>query len=365
MTSPPHSAPEGPPPWFISCVAPNSAHPSGRLAQAYERAGCRVVVSLRNARSPTALLGDGIALWRMLRQARAQGQVPRAALVNVNGSLAQLIALTLLRAQGCRTGLWIMDSYPGCLRYVTRLWPLFWLPFFMASLIAETCAHAIFVIDEDFTSHAPRRLLRSAKIHVVPLPIWLPAQQKTRADPGKPAVIGILGNIEQSWLDRDFLPFAQQARAAGHALLIATSRPVVLPPGVETLAECRIPWEKADTETVFAACDLLLVPLSPARLRYSAPSKIVEGLARGLQPVILCPRDTWAREKHRKIYRNCLHAEAVLQPSTRARTPKTLQVSAEPWTLEPDARVESTLAMTRGDAPNPKPTPATTKDPRL
>lgn len=289
---------------FITCVSPLRPHPSGNLARVYQDLGFDVHVLFEDSRSGKCLLKDAFRLFFLLKTVKYC-----RAFVNVNGSLAQAIALGVCHFFDVKTTLWIMDSYPGCLRYVTRFWFLFYLPFYLLTVYVKKTADRIFAIDETFLFHTPTWQGFRTKCNYRPLPITRAVPTKEGAIQKKSTdfFIGIIGNIESKWLEEEFNDFYTYAIRHGYKILVATSQththPLFLADGVE----CNIPWLKSDTERVFSRCSAILIPLSSSRLVYSSPSKIIDCYSRGIQPIIMANEKIWHANKHRFIYRKCIH----------------------------------------------------------
>lgn len=292
---------------FITCVSPLRPHPSGRLAAELQHSGFEVLVLFENSRSVKSIWKDANQLATVL----AESAYNRA-MINVNGSLAQAVAIVLCRYHGVSTTLWIMDSYPGCLRYVTRLWWIFYLPFFAASALAKTLANKVLVIDEAFVDHFPSWKSFRKRCTYFPLPqseaenkVLRSVEPHLKAE--KVATIGVLGNIENRWLLNEFPLFYAEARKHGYRIIVATSHSVDKNLFSAEGIDCVIPWPKAETDLVFSKCAAVLVPLSSSRLIYSSPSKIIDCYLRGIQPVVMTDVRSWRLNKHRKIYGRCVH----------------------------------------------------------
>jgi len=309
---------------FVSCVSPERSHPSGELAARYRDYGAEVKVLFENARSLRQTLQDARTLGKLL----AQGTFDRG-LLNLNGSLSQLFAIATFARHRIPCDLWIMDSYPGCLKYVTRNWWFWWLPFYLASWIVKRSVGNIFVIDEAFAVHAPSSRAIKARTHYVPLPIK-GREQPTKLSRSSTHTIGIIGNIESQWMRDGFPHFFEQAKERGVRVLIATSRDIDLPdPDLPDL-EVVFPWRNEDTDRIFSKCESVLLPISTARLIYSSPSKIIESYARGIQPVVMTDPTQWARQKSRKVYQMCLHIDEVFG-GRPAHSPETLHAFSTHW----------------------------------
>ena len=294
---------------FVTCVSPERPHPSGRLAFRYEQQGVDTFTLFENARSLIGLVQDAKNLLEILRS-----KAYDAAWINVNGSIAQAIAVALCRWYGVTTKLWIMDSYPGCLRYVTPYWLLFYPAFFIASVIAKLFAHQVLVIDETFPAHAPTWPKFRRKCIYTPLPQLrasreIDIKKALSANQNVPSIptIGVVGNIEKRWLDENFLSFYSEARFHGNRILIATSNQIDVSRFTTDGIEYVIPWPKSETERVFSQCSAILVPLTVARLVYSSPSKIIDCYMRGIQPVVMTDLTAWNHNRDRAIYRKCIH----------------------------------------------------------
>ncbi len=308
---------------LITCVSPNRPHPSGRLASKQAQEGVDVHTLFENSRSIVSLLNDARRLLTIFR-----GTTYDEAQINVNGSMAQALAVVICRWYGLKTTLWIMDSYPGCLRYVTRFWLFLYPFFFVGTVVAKFFAHRVLIIDEAFATHAPTWQGFRRKCVYTPLPqqaipkdVELTAQVPT---------IGILGNIEASWLANDFQNFYIQARANGYRLLVATSHSVdtsyLSAEGITSV----IPWPKAETERVFSQCSAILVPLSEARLIYSSPSKIIDCYLRGIQPMVMVDKQVWEANRDRAIYRKCVHVSEFFN-HRQQHSSQALKAYAQAW----------------------------------
>ncbi len=302
---------------FITCVSPDRPHPSGRLALKIKCEGVDVFTLFENARSILGLFQDANKLLKILRTVKYSD-----ACINVNGSIAQATAVVICRLFGLTTKLWIMDSYPGCLRYVTPLWALFYPIFFIASFIAKQGAQQVLIIDEAFTLYAPSWGGFRSKCIYTPLP-----QEKVSAelllkrcnlrDDLQQKTIGILGNIEQVWLKNDFKNFHDLAQKNGFHILIATSNKIEVSKLSQAGVSYVVPWPKSETERVFAQCSAILVPLSVPRLIYSSPSKIIDCYLRGIQPVVMTDMLSWNENKNRIIYQKCVHISEFFSEHTR------------------------------------------------
>ena len=309
---------------FVTCVSPERSHPSGALAARYRDSGAEVAILFENARSPRQTLQDARRLSKLL----AQGNFDRG-LLNLNGSLSQLFAVATFARYRIPCDLWIMDSYPGCLQYVTRNWLIWWLPSYLASWVVKRCVSKIFVIDEDFANHAPSSPAIRARTQYVPLPTDSKEKPKKISQSG-PHTIGIIGNIESDWMRDSFSPFFEQAKERGFRVLIATSRDIELP--VQNLPDLEVvfPWRNEDTDRIFSKCDSVLLPISSSRLIYSSPSKIIESYVRGIQPILMTDSNHWAKQKSRKVYQKCLHIDEVFA-GRPAHTPEELHTFSAHW----------------------------------
>lgn len=285
---------------LVTCVSPERPHPSGRLAARQALAGVDVCTLFENARSLAGLLKDAKRLLAIV-QASTYDEVQ----INVNGSIAQALAVVICRLYGINTTLWIMDSYPGCLRYVTRYWRLFYPIFFVGSVIAKFFAHHVLIIDEAFATHAPTWEGFRHKCVYTPLPQETISTEVVLTE--QLPTLGILGNIEASWLVKDFQNLHAQARVHGYRVLVATSHAVDISYFSAEGVTAVIPWPKSETERVFSQCSAILVPLSEARLIYSSPSKIIDCYLRGIQPVVMTDKHAWEANRDRAIYRMCVH----------------------------------------------------------
>jgi hypothetical protein len=170
----------------------------------------------------------------------------------------------------------------------------------------------VLIIDEAFAWHAPSWAGFRKKCRYVPLPQeGVPNDdliKSTEIDQAaRSHTIGILGNIETSWLAHDFKAFYKEARENGYRLLIATSNSIDPTQFSAEGISCVIPWPKSQTDRVFAQCSAILVPLSVARLIYSSPSKIIDCYSRGIQPVVMVDKLAWDKNKGRAIYQKCVH----------------------------------------------------------
>ena len=298
---------------FISCVDSDRGHPSGRLAAQYRQSGVCVVTLFQNSRSLLSVFRDMNKLRRVLKTLPVDSVI-----VNVNGSVAQLAALIICELRRIPMSLWVMDSYPGCLRYVSKSWPMFWPIFYVAAFIVKRRVKHIFEIDESFRNHRPTSRAVVERTTYIPLPL-APSHVKrrgTREFSPNNRKIGILGNIEQAWIDRRFSLVVSKFLSKNIDVIVATSSKVQFPVVEGTEIKFIIPWRIEDTEAVFDSCDYILVPLSSQRLVYSCPSKIVESYALGLQPIIDVNEAAWESAKHRIVYRRCLHINEVLAGQT-------------------------------------------------
>lgn len=323
---------------FVSCVSPERSHPSGELAARYRDSGAEVVVLFENARSLRQTLQDARTLGKLL----VQGNFDRG-LLNLNGSISQLFAVATFARYRIPCDLWIMDSYPGCLRYVTRSWLFWWLPFYLASWVVKRRVCNIFVIDEDFANHAPSSRAIRARTHYVPLPTTSKAQP-TNISQSSHRTIGIIGNIESNWMRDGFPLFFEQAKERGFRVLIATSRDIELPEQDLPDLEVVFPWRNEDTDWVFSKCDFVLLPISSSRLVYSSPSKIIESYARGIQPVLITDAEQWAQHKSRKVYQKCLHIDEVFA-GRPAHTPEALHAFSAHWADTWDTVMARTIKL--------------------
>jgi hypothetical protein len=319
---------------FVTCVSPERPHPSGRLAFSYEKQGVDTFTLFENARSLTDLIRDAKKLLAILRT-----RTYDAAWINVNGSIAQAIAVVLCRWHGVTTKLWIMDSYPGCLRYVTPHWIIFYPVFFIAAVIAKFFTHQVLVIDETFPGHAPTWPSFRQKCTYNPLPELVGANETFRkktldVNENMEPTIGVVGNIEERWLGEDFLHFYAMARAHGNRILIATSNPIDVSKFAADGIECVVPWPKSETDRVFNQCSAILVALSADRLIYSSPSKIIDCYMRGIQPVVMTDLMTWNDNKNRLIYKKCIHFTDYFANKSKYSPEELMAYSqhwSEPW----------------------------------
>lgn len=292
---------------FVTCVSPNRPHPSGRLAFEIQRQGVDTYTLFENARSLIGLVKDAKKLLEILKQKKYE-----MASINVNGSIAQALVVVLCRFHGVKTKLWIMDSYPGCLRYVTRWWMFYYPFFFLTAFIAKFLADKILIIDEAYLIYAPSWRGFRHKCIYTPLPqeqlrVSNGAGNQCLSEGGAVQTIGVLGNIELAWLDYEFESFYKLAIANGYKILVATSNTINPARFPREDLECVIPWPKNKTEEVFNKCSVILVPLTEARLVYSSPSKIIDCYMRGIQPVVMTNLEAWNENKSRIIYEKCIH----------------------------------------------------------
>lgn len=326
---------------LITCVPPDRPHPSGRLAKRLQLDGVDVFALFQNSRSTLNLIRDALSLAAVLRKTNYD-----EAQVNVNGSIAQAIAVGMCRWYGSRTTLWIMDSYPGCLRYVTRYWLFFYPFFFVGSLLAKHFADQILIIDEVFATHSPTWQKFRNKCVYTPLPQVQMANDSQSTQ--KVPTLGILGNIEASWLAEDFEALYRQARINGYRLLIATSHVIdtsyFSANGIDTV----IPWKEKDTERVFAQCAAILVPLSVARLIYSSPSKIIDCYLRGIQPVVMTDKQAWEANRDRAIYKKCVHISDFFEYQKKF-PPEELLAYSQAW-LIPQVQVVLAGAVSKRES---------------
>jgi hypothetical protein len=128
----------------------------------------------------------------------------------------------------------------------------------------------------------------------------------------------------------DFPSFFDKAKNQGNRVLIATSRDIELPDQDLPNLEVVFPWRKEETERIFSKCDFILVPISPPRLVYSSPSKIIESYARGIQPLLMTDTTLWTLHKSRRIYQKCLHVDEFFT-GIPAHSPNALQAFATHW----------------------------------
>lgn len=312
---------------FVSGIALDRPHPSADLAKAYAELGVPVVQSFLDVRSIGEIVRDARTLARLLNSTSYTRVI-----ANVNGSMAQFLILFLSRTKGAQADFWVMDSYPGCLRYVTRYWWFLWLPFFFLSWLVKKYAGKIYYIDESFSQHTPR--IANPRHQLVPLArrkvARIEGQGRTRAVRKSGLTIGIVGNIEQSWVDQGFDLFIRDMNNIGITVLVATSSQIELEKIRKSNTELIYPWRGADTEIVFSKCDFILVPLSEARLIYSAPSKIIDCYARGIQPVVHAPEAAWLSNKDRAIYRRCIYFSDFVQ-GNRGHSRAELERYATQW----------------------------------
>lgn len=300
----------------ISSVETDRAHPSGRLASFYSANGYKVFVLFQSARSLISLLSDSFRLVKILRDGNA-----RTVHVNVNGSVAQCICVIISKFHGAKVWVWVMDSYPGALRYTTRWWPLFYPIFYLSAAICKTFSDRLIAIDESFPDHSPTvRGHAAPRWTYCPLPVFVEGGGDSgsfnRVIGRKTNKIGIIGNIERDWFSLHFPSVYGKIQNAGWHLIIATSK---WPTGqVATNSESLTvicPWAGIETSAVFDELEFLLVPLSRCRLIYSSPSKIIEAYSRGVQPVILTPDDAWEACRRRNVYRKCITFDEFISGS--------------------------------------------------
>lgn len=303
---------EQPSPLLVSCVDPLRPHPSGIFARTFVDRGHAVRSLYKNSRSAICLFRDTAELLMYLRSTSH-----RDVYINVNGPLAQLMALLACRLNGLSTTLVVMDSYPGCLKYVTSAWWALYPLFFSAAYFVKIFADRVIVIDEVFPDHYPTWRAYRERCSYVPLPRLVGHKVAPRRPYAKPVreirVVGIIGNIESDWLDESFPIIYRLLRSRGIDIVIASSgalnRSKLELEGVSLV----VPWPAAETEAVFSRCNAILVPLSAARLRYSSPSKILDCYHRGIQPIVVVDREVWQVESCRAVYKKCLHLDDVLE----------------------------------------------------
>jgi ribosomal protein S18 acetylase RimI-like enzyme len=320
---------------LITCVSPERPHPSGRLALRQKQQGVDVQILFENARSIQGLARDSQRLMQVLRRA-TYDEVQ----INVNGSIAQALAVLICRGFGLKTTLWMMDSYPGCLRYVTRYWFFFYPFFYLASAVAKLWAHQVWLIDEAFARHAPSWAGFRKRCVYVPLPqASIPQSFELTASP---PTLGLLGNIEASWLASDFPGFYALARVHGYRVLVATSSSLNAAQFSQEGITTVIPWPKSETEQVFSECSAILVPLSVARLIYSSPSKIIDCYMRGIQPVVMTDQRAWDANRDRAIYQKCVHITEFFGEK-KQYTPQELMAYSQTWATPPVVTESSAL----------------------
>ena len=131
-------------------------------------------------------------------------------------------------------------------------------------------------------------------------------------------VLGILGNIEQTWIDSGLPKLVEKAKAFDYRLLMATSNNLDLSKfTLDRDLEHLTPWLPKDTDKAFEKCEAILVPLSKARLVYSSPSKIIDCYMRGIQPIIITDPVAWEQNKNRFIYQCCVTEDEFFETKKR------------------------------------------------
>lgn len=289
---------------FVSGVDVLRPHPSANLANSYAKLGTQVIQLFLDVRNLKGLLHD----FHFLQNILGKSHFTRV-IANVNGPMAQCLILLAARKKNIRCEFWMMDCYPGCLKYVTRFWWLFWIPFFILTFIVKRCSASIYYIDEAFPKYSPSFAKKKFEIIRLARPKIQPvggcSDRRTKGNIQK--TIGIVGNIEQRWIDEDFNDIYAEIIEAGYSIVVATSSNGNLDNFIRPSIRLISPWLKEDTDRVFDDFRYILVPLSDSRIYYSSPSKIIDAYARGIQPVIYGSKAAWVANRNRKVYRKSIH----------------------------------------------------------
>jgi len=312
---------------FVSGVDISRPHPSAKLASSYTELGVQVTELFLDARNLRSLLSDFYKLQEIL----SNNNFSRV-IANVNGPIAQCLIIVATRKYNIHCNFWIMDCYPGCLKYVTKLWWLFWIPFFLLTFLVKRYCSAIFYIDEAFPQYSPRVDRKNFEILKLARPKlhFTDGGAHGANDVPPEKVIGIVGNIEQNWIDGEFNTIYPEIIEAGYSIVVATSSNGNLDNFVKENIRLISPWLKEDTEKVFNSFSYILVPLSDSRIYYSSPSKIIDAYARGIQPVIYGNKSAWNKNKDRMIYSKCIHYDDFIKNAI-SFTPRTLKIHAKIW----------------------------------
>ena len=280
---------------FISCVNSGDRHPSQQLLKYWQKEGGDSLVLFKNSRSLVCFIDSIWELWLKCSQFKNY-----QCITNVNGSHHRLAINLICWFKAMRCNHIIMDIYPGCLPYVTKFWRLFYVPFLLCEWIDKKLSNNIIVIDESFVKYYPQHLSTN-RIFYIPI-FW----RKFYKENKKRSKIVICGNIEWQILKENLSTYIDIAKGLNLTLCLATSEyPEFL--SNNDVIELVVPWTDDDTEKIWTESKFMIVPLSTHRLKYSSPSKIIDGLINGLTIIIDCDYKDWILERHRNIYKHCFH----------------------------------------------------------
>lgn len=292
---------------FISCIDSHSSHPSSRLFRKYHNTHY-CIQSFQDSRSISDIIQSSFFLHNFYRNNKVNSVT-----VNLNGSFVVFLALLISFFHGVkRRYYWQMDLYPGCLRYVTRFWFVYWPFFYVCEFLSRLLATKIFSIDESFKYHY-FKFINSKYIFS---PLKFKSYFVSKSNNVIENTIGLIGNIEKNWFDLNINNILCELESMDFNLIIATSN-MDLKLSLSNLnspvvRNIYMPWENEDTHIVLSSFNYMLIGLSSSRVIYSSPSKIIDCYSRGIIPIIHCDYNLFIENKYRNIYKYCIHYDDFL-----------------------------------------------------
>tara|TARA_Y100000588_G_scaffold111297_1_gene122037 strand:+ start:1611 stop:2555 length:945 start_codon:yes stop_codon:yes gene_type:complete len=287
---------------FISCVGVEKQHPSSLLAKRYVSEGYNVLSLYTKSRSILSLLNDTFYLFKVVFRQRNEVE---EIIANVNGSISRfLISIIMLMFNVRKTSFYIMDVYPGCLRFLLKGWVVFFPFFYLLEFLSLLIVKRVIVIDEGFYELSPLCLFK----HKMVLK-RLKFDFNYEVKPSKGSMVGIIGNTSFDFLERNKSDIEYIMNK--FSVLVASSNhlPCWL---IDNTEEKYCPWNKEDTNVVFSKLKYNLICADIYRLTYCSPSKIIDSYVRGITPVLFLSNEELELIKHREIYRYCISIESLL-----------------------------------------------------
>jgi hypothetical protein len=282
--------------YFISCVDTNKSHPSSKLANRYVSNGYKALILYENSRSICAVVNDSVKLFKLLRSHKSTITEVGA---NVNGSLVRAIIMALLVMFGIKNRfIYLMDIYPGCLRFLTKRWYLYYPMFYLLELLSFVMAKKIIIIDEGFYKLQPLCFFNNKTVLE-----RLFFTSDLKASNSTKGYLGIIGNISNEFIENNASILSKVI--VQNKTLLATSNKV---PDwlVDAVTLKYVPWKREDTNVVFNNLQYNLICADMDRLTYCSPSKIVDSYLRGITPVLFVSEDEFGMLKLREIYKYCI-----------------------------------------------------------
>ncbi len=279
---------------YISCVEKGLSHPSSVLVTKFETEGFYTLNLFSNSRSLFSSFRDFIKLYNYFSLNKNE----YINLVsNVNGSLSRFIIIILCRFFSInKSTFYIMDVYPGSLKFLTNKWWLYYPLFSFMEYISLLLVDKVIVIDEGFLNLYPLKLFQN-KIVIQRLKFNQPVLPKKNGN-----FVGIIGNVSNDFLSKNSTLILKTKSIGNLVLASSNDLPKWL---IDASNVSFIPWEKKDTNVVFNMMKFNLICADYERLLYCSPSKIIDSYMRGIIPIIFVNDDQYRILKNRDIYKYC------------------------------------------------------------